>query len=57
MYNISANTINKDRLARQEEWAYSIRSPFLTIVSGFATLPLIVVTPDSRAYRCNQCDF
>lgn len=27
-----------------------MRSPFRTIVSGLATLPLIVVTPDSSAY-------
>ena len=27
-----------------------MRSPFRTIVSGFAILPLIVVTPDSSAY-------
>jgi len=30
---------------------HSIRSPFLMIVSGFAIFPLIVVTPDSSAYR------
>ena len=29
---------------------HSMRSPFLMIVSGFATLPLTVVTPDSSAY-------
>ena len=28
----------------------SILSPFLTMVFGFATLPLMVVTPDSSAY-------
>lgn len=30
--------------------ANSIRSPFRIMVSGFATFPLMVVTPDSRAY-------
>ena len=33
---------------------HSSLSPFRMIVSGFATLPLIVVTPDSRAYLCNR---
>ena len=31
---------------------FSMRSPLRTIVSGLATLPLIVVTPDLSAYLC-----
>lgn len=33
---------------------FSIRSPLRTIVSALAILPLIVVTPDSRAYLCKS---
>lgn len=40
--------MNISRLLRT--YTNSIRSPFLTTVSGVAVFPLIVVTPDSRAY-------
>ena len=53
---MSMNNVSKRRLSWQERGfgeercTDSMRSPFRTIVSGFATWPFIVVTPDSSAY-------
>lgn len=48
------NTINTNQyFAFSAGNTDSMRSPFLTTVQGFATSPLIVVTPESRAYLCS----
>ena len=51
MDNIPVSKIPfSQRITRQHNAAYSIRSPSFSIVSGRAIFPLTVVTPDSSAY-------
>lgn len=51
MDNIPVSKIPfSQRIMRQHNAAYSIRSPSFSMVSGRAIFPLTVVTPDSSAY-------
>lgn len=43
------NSVGQDRII-EENLTHSTRSPSTRTVSGFATFPLTVVTPDSSAY-------